>query len=97
MSDVLVSFEDNWADEMDICGWNIMTEEDKDEYFSDFKKIFDERGYYNFSVGTNEDIEYDSFKDFKSHFKIKKLTDEESKIICKVFRNIDQGFFPDCD
>jgi len=92
----LITYSDNWADEMDIEGFGICESDSKlniDEYLSDFKHGFKIAGSFIYCIGTNEEIEYDSFEDFKSKFTIKEITDEQYKVLYKL--NIPTGFFPE--
>jgi len=89
----LLQYNDDWADEMDISGFAVMTQSERDEYFAVFKKVFDVNGYYSFCVGTNEEIEYDTLEDFTNAFQMAEITEEEAKVFSKFFGN-EFGFFP---
>lgn len=93
---LFVSFEGNWADEMDIEGHRIFEKEEYDEYLEKVKAKIEEDGCFTFYVGTNEDIEYDNFEEFKSKFTTKEITEEEIKTLEK-FGLYGSGFFPDFD
>jgi hypothetical protein len=80
----LVSYDDNWADEMDVSGSKIFdSKSELDEFFDGFKKYFEENGYYSFGIGTNEEIEYDTFSDFEEAFTIQPITDNEKEVLEK--------------
>jgi len=79
---ILVSWDTNWADEMDISGWSIMTEKEATEFKEKLKNI---KSWFTICVGTNEDIEYASGKDLLDELEFKKITEEEEKIIKKFF------------
>lgn len=89
----LITYRDNWADEMDIDGFSYMTSSEKEEYFSKFKEHFDQCGSYVFYLGTNEEIEYSDYKQFKNSFDIKKIEQDEYKTLEKFFSK-SEGFFP---
>lgn len=89
----ILKYNDNWADEMDISGFAVMTESERDEYFAVFKKVFDTNEYYSFFVGTNEEIEYNTLEDFTNAFEMSEITEEEAKVFSKFFGN-EFGFFP---
>jgi hypothetical protein len=89
----ILKYNDNWADEMDISGFAVMTESERDEYFAVFKKVFDINGYYTFVVGTNEEVEYNTLQDFTNAFHMSEITEEEAKVFSKFFGN-EFGFFP---
>ena len=81
----LISFNDNWGDEMDVCGWGIYTEEEKNEYLESVSNYFKENGYCSIYVGSNQEIEYEDEKEFLNTLEIKEITDEEEKTIKKIF------------
>lgn len=94
----LVKYDSNWADEMDIDGFRLFTDEQWEEYQKDFKKLFKEDRGYTYYVGTNEDIEYNSFDEFMSDLKVSEITDEEATVLKKLFDNLTTygyGFFPE--
>lgn len=90
----LVSYSSNWSDEMDIDGFCVMTEAGKKKYFEDFKKVFEVNGLYTFYVGTNEEIEYSNFADFKNDFTVEEISEEEAKVLDKLFQG-SYAFVPD--
>lgn len=86
----LVKYEDNWADEMDIYGCAIMSEKDVDAYFKAFRKV---DASYSWYIGTNEEINFYSYEDFKHKFEIKEISPEEAKVLSKFgFERF--GLFP---
>lgn len=89
----LVQYHDNWADEMDIEGGRVMSKEEKEEYFDSFKATIEGEGFYAYYIGTNEDILYESWSDFKDCFRVKKISLEEAKVLKKL--ELDEyGMFP---
>lgn len=70
MEKLLIKYSGNWADEMDLEGLFIVT---KDEWEA-YKKIAD--GYFNlqetlsYHVGTNEEIEYQTYSDLMEDFEV---------------------------
>jgi hypothetical protein len=94
----LVKYDSNWADEMDIDGFRVFTDKQWEKYQKDFKKLFKEDRGYTYYVGTNEDIEYNSFDEFMSDLKVSEITDEEATVLKKFFDNLTTygyGFFPE--
>jgi hypothetical protein len=94
---LLVKYDSNWADEMDINGFKVLTNEQWEKYQKDFKKLF-KKECYSYYVGTNEEIEYSDFDEFISDFKTSEITDEEAAVIEKLFGNLSTygyGFFPE--
>lgn len=93
----LVKYDSNWADEMDIDGFKVLTNEQWEKYQQDFKKHFKEE-CYSYYVGTNEEIEYSDFDEFISDFKASEITNEEAAVLEKLFDNLSTygyGFFPE--
>ena len=96
----LVKFTDNWADEMDIEGFTIMSSADFVEWaklVEDVANKIDSGCPYTYWLGTNEYVDYDSGKDFKACFDCDVIDNEQTAIIksflmggCHKF-----GFFPD--
>lgn len=94
---LLVKYDSNWADEMDIDGFKVLTNEQWEQYQKDFKKHFKEEGYIYY-VGTNEEIEYNDFEEFRNDFNVSEITDEEAAVLEKLFANLSTngyGFFPE--
>lgn len=115
MNKVLIVFEDNWADEMDIKGSRIMSRKDWEQYINIAEQCFKDLEKYNaksedsieetenywdnyngisFWVGSNEEIEYEHFEEFRRHFKVYDLTEVEATLLTH-FTFDDFGFFPD--
>ena len=95
---LFVQFSDNWADEIDVEGGILMTQDEYDKYITAAKRAFtvdiDERGSIDFVIGSNEWIEYQDFRDFERTLKVTKVTKEEAKIL-KKFHLDDYGHFPE--
>lgn len=74
----LLSYQDNWADEMDIEGFMILDTYQMVEWNETLVKVkeFLKSTTYDFWIGTNEEIEYDSFDDFIQCFSRKKISAE---------------------
>jgi len=95
---LLVKYDSNWADEMDIEGFKVFTDEQWEDHQKAFQKRFKEDKVYTYYVGTNEEIEYSSFKEFMRDFKVSEITDEEAAVLEKLFDNLSTrgyGFFPE--
>ena len=63
----LVKYSDNWADEMDIDGFALLTEELYDEFISMVNKICDllrDGETFEYYIGTNKFIIHDHEKYF---------------------------------
>jgi NurA-like 5'-3' nuclease len=103
---LLVKFDDNWADEMDVSGfklfdnldaWNAAIAEFKAE-----KEIVDgedneDNGYFEVCFGTNEYIEYETVEEFLTQFDITEISDAAAAVIETLFpeaKSYGYGHFP---
>ena len=80
----LVKFYDNWADEMDIEGFSIMSTGQFIQWAKTVEEVakkIDEGHSFEWYFGTNEWINWDSGKDFKEAFSCEVITDEEANIL----------------
>ena len=119
---VLVTFNDNYADEFDCDGFSVYNSKEEfliDLYRSWLENIEDidddldelsleeliklekkhrKTNEFEMYFGTNEAFYYNSFKDYKDAFEIKEITDDEYKVIKKLFLGNSYsnayGFFP---
>lgn len=71
----MVKYEDNWADEMNIEGFMVMNSQELENWKSRIPKK------YRFNLGTNEEIEYDSKKEFLNTIKINSISVEEARFL----------------
>ena len=85
----LYKFEDNWADEMDLEGFAILTETEKDIALARIRKEYKHGGTIGF--GTNEDNEYDSLSDVMDTVSFKEITAVEYNAIKKAFGATSMG------
>lgn len=79
----LYRFSDNWADEMDLEGFAIMTEKQKDIALAAIKRQYKKGGTICF--GTNEDNDYDSLEDVLACISFEEISFQEYNSILKVF------------
>lgn len=88
---LLIKFEDNWADEMDIYGFKIMTKKQWE-----YKKYEIRNSPFPQEVcfGTNEYNVYETPKEFLSRFKEKDITESQHQVFKEFFRSDDYGRFP---
>lgn len=90
----LGKWSDNWADEMNLDGFVVYTEEQKAAWLAATNHI----AGYTYYVGTNEEIEYDSPGDLRRSVIWTELTEAEAAVLTKLFngyRSVRFGFFPD--
>ncbi len=79
---LLIIFEDNWADEMDIYGFSIMSQEKWKYKVNETNNTTFPREVY---FGTNEFNIYETPDEFLSRFKVKHLKTAEFQILIKLF------------
>lgn len=74
----LLSYQDNWADEMDVEGFVILDTQQMIEWNETMVKVKEllKNTTYDFWIGTNEGIEYDSFDEFIRCFSRRKISAE---------------------
>ena len=92
---LLVKFDDNWADEMDVSGFKLFDNlDDWNEAIKDFEdELKADRGYekdellgeFEIYFGTNEEIAYTSMEDFLKHFKVILITEDQKFAIESIF------------
>ena len=81
---VLLKFESNWADEMDVEGFLVVTK----EYWEDAKKELNKiEGECHLCVGTNEYINWSSGSEIIEEITVEELSEEEVKVFKKKFNN----------
>lgn len=88
---ILVKFDDNWADEMDVSGFRLYDNIDAwKKTIDEFKEEHeitdeDETNYFEVNFGTNEFIEYESLDEFLNNFEVLEISDEDAAVIETVF------------
>jgi hypothetical protein len=85
MTDVLIKYDGCWADEIDLQGFLVMTREEWKTHLSLVKRRYGD-SEFTISIGTNEEVNFNDFDDYKESFEIKKITDEESAVLRKFFK-----------
>lgn len=78
----LVKYADNWADEMDIAGFMVVSNEELEEWKS---KIPNRE--FLFSIGNNEEVEYSNKEEFLEQHTFTPLTKEQAQIYFDHFGN----------
>ena len=94
---LFVKYQDNWADEMDVIGGAIMSEEQYAKYISAAKTAFKKHSMIEFVVGSNEWVEYSSYESFISALTVYTITEQEEQTLRKFVTNGWDSFgaFPD--
>lgn len=89
---VLVLFEDNWADEMDLEGFKVMRKSEWEQTAAEFRESKENsESVIEFYFGTNEYNEYDSVDDALACFTVTEMTDDDAEFLEKLFPG---GFGP---
>jgi hypothetical protein len=83
MSKVLLIWNANWADEMDIEGFSLYDKEEWEIY----KKKLKTKKRFGIYIGSNEEIGYESGEDLLEEITVKKITPDEEKTIKKFFKD----------
>jgi len=75
---LLINWNDNWADEMDLEGHFVMDKDVWEQMKEQARKI----DYaFTYCVGSNEEIEYKDGEDALKYFTAKSITEEEYKVL----------------
>lgn len=93
MNILLVKCESNWADEIDLRGFALYTEETWEEYLQlvktrifNVEQSYSETGANVVDIGTNQTVCYTDFESFKADFKTIPLSDLAVEILCSLFK-----------
>lgn len=92
----LLNFTDNYADEFDVYGFKVLTEEEYKKGKIDSEEAFrlrmeDTRANHRgdksvqISFGTNEWVEYYRFEDYLKSFKVTEISEDEYNVLAKLF------------
>ena len=95
----LVKLADNWADEMDIEGFSVMSTGDFTLWARAVEAVakkIDEGHCFEWYIGTSEWIDWDSGEDFKKAFNCEVISDEEANILKRLLLEgmASYGLFP---
>lgn len=95
----LVKLTDNWADEMDLEGFSIMSTGQFTLWAKTVEEVakkIDEGRSFEWYFGTNEWIVWNSGKDFKEAFSCEVITDEEAEVLKRLLLHelASYGLFP---
>ena len=79
---ILVKWDSNWADEMDVEGFAILEKADADRLKKTLKNF---KRQFTICIGTNEEIDYEQGSDMLDELEFKKISEEEYKTVKKLF------------
>lgn len=85
MTKVLVCYEDSWADEMDVCRYAVYSKKEAEDLEKRLEKIDCNIEY---SVGTNQEIQYESGLELLECLTFQEVTNEELKVLEKFIDNL---------
>jgi hypothetical protein len=80
---ILVTYETNWADEMNIQASILTTVKKWNEICEEAKLAFAKYKRCTHYVGTNQDIEYSSYESWFNCYSVKEVTEAEYKVLIK--------------
>lgn len=85
MNYYMLTWQANWADEMNVNGFIILNEKEYEKFIENSKKASKSRNSFEIGVGSNEDIYYENIDELFDSIFIEKITEEEYE----VFKNHD--------
>lgn len=97
ISNVLVTFRADYADEFDVYGFKLTTEIQWNHDLENARKYFEKHGSWEAYFGTNEAIEVDSFEDYKKNYKVTPISIRDRNGIAKNFACFRWGHFLEID
>jgi len=93
---ILLKFQKDYADEFDVYGFEVITEEKWEQYKQVFKHTEYPQEYY---FGTNEFVEFENEKDVLDNVVVIEITESQAELLRQLFgkthsKRIDFGFVP---
>lgn len=86
MNYYLIKYRDNWADEMDIYGFTLVSSlQDKESLLDDALDAWEETEEAEYSVGTNEQIWYEDIEDVRRAYTVVEIPEDEYNTLRKHF------------
>jgi hypothetical protein len=84
---LLVKYDSNWADEMDVAGFYVTTREKWNDYVERVRRHFEGRSELTYYIGTNEEICYERVEDLLRDFTLVDITDEQAETLRTLFQS----------
>ena len=93
----LVKFNACWADEFNVEAFTLWDLEETQRYFEVAQILFDLFDGKEFEVGfgTNQDLEFSDYKDFRNHFEVINIEDSEARVFQMCFPHYDPEHPPE--
>lgn len=85
MNTVLVRFESNYADEFDVSGFAVVEEGAWNKHLEASKDFFKVEGEHEIGFGTNENIQFSNFDEYRDSFQATTLAPNETEVLLKSF------------
>ena len=82
---LLITINRDWADEFSVEGMVVMSGSAWLEHLEMAERYFEKNGSAEVYFGTNEFIDWHSFKDYKDSFEVKELTSEQFNVLKDLF------------
>jgi hypothetical protein len=87
----LVKFSSDWADEFDMNGFKVMSEEEFEKYKTGMNN---EEYPYEAGFGTNEWFDYEDAEDVMNDLTIVEISVSEAEVLTKLFTDGSFGWIP---
>lgn len=92
MAYILVKYEDDWADEIDIQGFRLFSKSGWEEYLKAWEK---DEFPCGMNIGSNQRVEWNNFDELKQKFTVTEVSEEFVRELKQVFgENVYYGKFP---
>jgi|SRR6185369_5874980 len=83
---LLIKFDNNYADEFDVEGFLVLSQQDWEKHQELAKKVFKQKGgEVEVGFGTNEAVSYYSLEDYLSSFDVTEITQEQYQVLWDLF------------
>lgn len=83
---LLIKFNSNWSDEMDVHGFFVATQEKWDQYCDRVRKHFETHNELMYYIGSNEEILYESADQLLGEFQVTEITDTDAETLTRLFK-----------
>lgn len=89
---VLVEYTADYADEFDVGGWAIYTQEEWDKFTADVVAAFERGRIFTHHFGTNQEVEFQYASQLLECYQLKSITANEAAVLRKLI--INDGYHP---
>lgn len=74
----------NWADEMDVYGCCIISNEEFEKVKAEVERYFKKQDELTVGIGSNEELTFDSADEVMSCYEVKEISDEEERVLTSL-------------